>query len=532
MVLVLIGCSTNEAIYQGLSIEELTVKFNTDIKNQDYKALASNYRYTNEMKSLMTESKLNETFSKLGAGKVVEFKETVQSEKDGYIIMTTPTIFENASYDINLVFDANNKIAGYNFGAFTDSTTSKEVETEDLMALAIDHHALFADDKFADLMAFDYTDEVLKAVNETFFKLTKSQMNLGKLVKVSEAFSFESQGFLIVSLPVIYENNQFNYNLVFDKNQVIAGLNFGEYQEQIEKESPEGFDEISLVAEVNDLSLDGLLTKPQGDGPFPLVVLVHGSGPADKDETVFLNKPFRDIAWGLAKHGIATYRYDKSTYSNPTKFASDTSMTLYNETVNDAVEIAKMLEARADVSEVYILGHSLGGHAMPLIAEDYQAAGYILMAGNARPLVDLIEEQVPYLLEFDGVVTDQEQVSLDNIKSEIDKIRNLDKYSDTDVIMGGYKAYWAFLNDYSPLEKAKNIEQPVLVLQGDRDYQVTLEDYNLWQTIGKDNWTYKLYPGLNHLMMYGEGKSSGDEYKTKSQVSEVMIKDIANWIKK
>ncbi len=292
--------------------------------------------------------------------------------------------------------------------------------------------------------------------------------------------------------------------------------------------------EISMPAEVNGMVLDGILTVPSRGEKFPVVMLVHGSGPSDMDETVYQNKPFRDIAHGLATYGIATYRYNKSTFAYPMKFAEDTMITVYDETINDAVGISEMLRKvpQVDATRVYVLGHSLGGHVVPLIAKETELAGYIIMAGNVRFLGELLAEQIPYLLQEDGVVSPEEQSYLDMVEAELAKLENLSIIPQNQPILGAYKNYWSFFVEYDALESAQAITRPVLVLQGERDYQVSMEEFALWQGAfgNSDTWQFISYPGLNHLMMTGTGPSYPSEYMIPGSVSSDVIEDIGKWI--
>lgn len=419
MMMLLVSCSSkNNVDATNEKISSIVTRFNEALMNSDYDSLCNDFVYTKEMKKFMTKKKLEKIIVDLKADKVIEQKESFETKKDGFIIISTPTVFESAAYNVNLVFDDKNRITGFRFGKFTDVEVTKE-----------------------------------------------------------------------------------NTN------------------------------EIPLDAQVNDLTLSGVLTKPSKGDKFPCVILVHGSGPSDKDETIFQNKPFRDIAHGLAELGVATYRYDKRVYAYPKKFMENHEFTLYEETIDDAVEITKMIKDREDISEVYVLGHSLGGHAIPLIAQRLDAAGYIIMAGNVRKIDELMAEQIDYLINFDNKVTNEEKAYQEGVNKSIEMLKDLDNLDSDQVVLGAYKPYWEFMNSYDPIEVSKKIEKPVLVLQGERDYQVTMKDFELWKNVNKENWTYKSYEKLNHIMMPGEGKSSNQEYAQKNTVSDEVIKDIAEWIK-
>jgi dienelactone hydrolase len=298
---------------------------------------------------------------------------------------------------------------------------------------------------------------------------------------------------------------------------------------------PENIKQIDLSSEVNGMVLQGILTVPTSGENFACVILVHGSGPNDMDETIGNNKVFRDIAWELAELGIATYRYNKSTYQYPELFVGNLDMTLEEETVNDAIEISSLISSNSliDSTSVYILGHSLGGNALPLIAQNINyISGYIIMAGNTRPLEDLMVEQTEYLINIDNVVTIDEQNYLDNLNGEVKKIKNIDNYNREEMILGVNAEYWRYLSNYDPIKTAANITVPVLVLQGLRDYQVTIKDYNGWYNAYADNdsWTFKTYQDLNHLMMTGNVPSVPSEYNIASNVDEKVIIDIVSWI--
>ncbi len=207
---------------------------------------------------------------------------------------------------------------------------------------------------------------------------------------------------------------------------------------------------------------------------------------------------------------------------------------MYGETIDDAVAISEMVKTLPQVvsDQVYILGHSLGGYITPRIAQKSEVAGYIIMAGNVRSLSEMLAYQVPYLLDLDGVRTPEEEGYFNMIQGELAKLENLDSLPAGRLVFGVNKIYWMDLEHYKPLEVAEGITEPVLVLQGERDYQVTMVDFSMWQdSFGeKENWQFISYPTLNHLMVSGEGISSPEEYMIPGKVSSDLIYDIAEWI--
>ena len=283
--------------------------------------------------------------------------------------------------------------------------------------------------------------------------------------------------------------------------------------------------------------LPGTLSMPTGAGPFPAVVLVAGSGPNDRDETLGPNKPFKDLAGGLASRGIAVLRYDKRTKVYGAKLAAVKDFTVKQEVVDDVLEAVKVLRAnpKVDRARVFVLGHSLGAMLVPRIgAADPSLAGLIVMAGPARSLEDAIVEQTRYIAMADGTISSDEQAQIDaaaKVSSRVKALTPDDAKSATD-IFGAPASYWLDLRGYDPPSAAKALTQPLLVLQGERDYQVTMAEFEKWKAslAGRRNVTFHTYPSLNHLFLAGTGKSVPAEYQTPGHVAEPVVTDIAAWI--
>jgi alpha-beta hydrolase superfamily lysophospholipase len=159
-------------------------------------------------------------------------------------------------------------------------------------------------------------------------------------------------------------------------------------------------------------------------------------------------------------------------------------------------------------------------------------AGYVIMAGNTRPMEDLISEQTAYILGLDGEVSDEEQQHLAEINKQVQQVKSLQFGDQSQSLFGAPLAYWSDLAGYQPHEKAKSITEPVLILHGDRDYQVTAKDFANWRNSLSDraNVELKSYPNLNHLMIEGSGPSQPEEYAIPGHVAAEVINDIAQWI--
>ncbi len=304
-----------------------------------------------------------------------------------------------------------------------------------------------------------------------------------------------------------------------------------------------GFHESEVTVGTGEWALPGTLSMPDGVGPFPGLVLVHGSGPNDRDETIGPNKVFRDLAWGLSSMGIAVLRYDKRTMAHKGKFNAElvAKFTVKEEVVDDALLAVRLLRHtyNIDHDRVFVLGHSLGATLIPRIGQqDPTLSGLIVMAGITRPLEDTVLDQFTYLCSLAGPLTEQQKAGLEILKAQVAKAKDPElsgKTPSSELPLGMSPAYLLSLRGYHPEEVAKTLPMPILILQGERDYQVLpTVDFGSWQAALKDkaNVTLKLYPKLNHLFIAGEGTPNPQEYNTEGHVSENAVKDIAAWIKK
>lgn len=283
--------------------------------------------------------------------------------------------------------------------------------------------------------------------------------------------------------------------------------------------------------------LPGTLAMPDGasaSAPVPAVVLVHGSGPHDRDETIGPNRPFLDIAHGLAAEGIAVLRYEKRTKARPQDFAGG-DFDMDDETTDDAVAAVAALRevAGIDPARVYVLGHSQGAMLAPRIAARSGAvAGLVLFAAPARPLLDLLLEQNHALVGLDGSIDPDEQAHLDRLQAQVDAVRGVADLAVADSPMGLPAGYWRAFEAVDPVADARATTVPLLLLQGGRDIQVVAADWALWQAAfpGDPRATLHHYPALNHLGIAGEGPGNLAEYQQPGHVDAKLVGDIAAWI--
>ena len=352
------------------------------------------------------------------------------------------------------------------------------------------------------------------------------------------------QQYDVVFVTCEFKNSTVDIQVVFNSAKQIAGLWFlpsesAEYKRPTYVK-PDSFEETEVMVGTGEWAVPGTLTVPKGDGPFPAVVLVHGSGALDRNETIGPNKPFLDLACGLASQGIAVLRYEKRTREHYEKLASmKENITVWEETIEDALAGVSLLRKTERIRDewIFVLGHSLGGTLIPRIGTfDPDIAGFIIMAGGTKPLEDKLLEQAYYIYSLDGNISETERTQLQQIEEQVARVKaeNLSIATPSEDLPLGLPAeYWLDLRDYRPSEVAKTLTQPVLILQGERDYQVTMEDFQGWNSslCSHENVEFKVYPKLNHLFMEGEGKSTPTEYYTAGNVAEIVVNDIVNWVK-
>jgi uncharacterized protein len=346
----------------------------------------------------------------------------------------------------------------------------------------------------------------------------------------------------LVSFPVHFAVNRVYIQFTLDPSLQVSGLYVRPLNAPLPKvwqrpaySNPEAFTQRDVTIGTDEWKLSGTLTVPVGKRSVPGVVLVHGPGPHDRDEEIYSNRIFRDLAEGLSSRGIAVLRYDKRTLTYGDKMG-DMAFTLDQETVEDAVRAIGVLRQQPEVAanRVYVLGHSLGGYAAPRIASrDGKLAGIIFFAANARPIEDVALDQNDYLAHLQGDPSPEIQQRLDALKAEVGRVKNLQPGTPPpQLLLGLPGVYLMDLKNYNPPAQAKQLNIPMLFLLGGRDFQITSKDLVLWKAAlaGRDNVQFKEYPALNNIFVAGEGKPGPSDYLKQGNVDPAVINDIATFI--
>ena len=282
------------------------------------------------------------------------------------------------------------------------------------------------------------------------------------------------------------------------------------------------------------------LTFPEGDGPFPAVLLVPGSGAADRDASAYGLTPFRDLARGLAQRGIASIRYDKYSYAHPELLQAD--CTIEREYLLDTRAALDALLSDSRISRVFVLGHSQGAMLGPRILGDLlphadgRLAGGILLAGTPKHLWEIQYRQNLDLLDLTEKTYSPEQlaemgVDLNAQRAQLEaEVQKIDFF-------GLPASYQADEMRVDAAQAAIQNNLPLWIGQGAKDWQVLPEEgLEAWKgaLAGSDlDVSYHLYPDMNHLLidMEGEPTYSVEDYLVPgAHVDENLIEDLATWI--
>ena len=331
---------------------------------------------------------------------------------------------------------------------------------------------------------------------------------------------------------VLFERTALDITVVLDSTRRIGGLWFtpakgvGEWQPP-EYVHPETFSTREITFGLRGWELPGTFYEPVSADLSHAILLVHGSGPNDRNETLGPSKPFADIAQGLASHGFAVLAYDKRTLIHGGRFAEKKQFTVDDETVDDAVTGVAHLKDSLGAKKVYVVGHSLGAIMAPRIAvRSGRVDGIIMLAPAGRPIEDLILDQFTYL----DSLGQAGGVELDDVRAQVALVKS-DVLSpntpDSALPLGLPASYWLDLRGYDPVAVADSLRQAGMLVRayfGGRDYQVIREDYDVWHRAFVGDAV--LYENLNHLFMAGEGMSTPAEYQQAGHVDYELIRSI------
>lgn len=381
----------------------------------------------------------------------------------------------------------------------------------------------------ADTVKAQFGIEQMKAAAASY------DANYGKIMGVLSVEENQQGAYYIATYYTQFEKGYLNVNIVLDADKKVAQFlaQPAAAPDSVASYVNKGaFQEVDITVGDDTWKLPGKLTVPAGKESFPIMVLIGGSGPTDMDGTMGPNKTYRDIAWGLATNGIATIRYSK----RPAIYGKDMGQTetefIKYEYVDDALAAINLAASIPGVSNIYFAGHSLGGTVSPNIAKmDDRVNGLIMLAGGARRFAQISIDQNKYIAPIYGITEEQLQQTIAFFQS----ILNKELPASTEIQPGLPVAYYYDLDNYISLEKLEGYEKPVLVIQGEEDFQATMEgDFlPLKEKFGnQENFSFVSFPAMNHLFMKTEVGvfHTTEEYMVPDFVDEAVITTLSDWI--
>jgi pimeloyl-ACP methyl ester carboxylesterase len=317
--------------------------------------------------------------------------------------------------------------------------------------------------------------------------------------------------------------------------------------------------EEAIQARNGAVSLDGTLTRPKGDGPFPAVVLISGSGPQNRDSELFDHRPFLVLADALTRAGVLVVRYDDRGVGKSTGSREGATMRTY---ASDAGAFVSLLKKRPDVSVVGLIGHSEGGQVAPMLAADNRDVGFVaLLAASGVSGDRLMVEQNRALALAGGASAEQAEAIAQAARALFDAAKRgesqarlielvralaqaqtgaeLPPEAEASLVAQaqGLREPWfrEFLST-DPAVDLRRLSVPVLAINGSKDTQVVASQNlpairDALKTANNPDVTVKELAGLNHLFQTA-GTGGVDEYgRLDETLSPVAIELITTWIR-
>jgi uncharacterized protein len=321
---------------------------------------------------------------------------------------------------------------------------------------------------------------------------------------------------------------------------------------------PFPYSQEEVVAKNGDIRLAGTLTRPAGEGPFPAVVLITGSGPQNRDEELFGHRPFAVLADHLSRGGILVVRFDDRGVGGSTgTFRGSTS----RDFSHDAEAWVDVLEARDDVASIGFLGHSEGGMVAAMVAARNPDVAFIVMlAGTGVDGAATLVEQNRAIARATGTsdddadkIADQAAKLFELLRAESDDAalrdairalalaqgadaegETMDRLIESQVAALRSPWFTEFLR-YDPAEDLRHVRVPVLAINGERDVQVIASQHlpaieRALREAGNTAITTKVLPELNHMFQRATTGSVAEYGQIEETMSPAALDLVRDWI--
>jgi pimeloyl-ACP methyl ester carboxylesterase len=319
-------------------------------------------------------------------------------------------------------------------------------------------------------------------------------------------------------------------------------------------------EEVSFASSSGSVTLAGALTLPQGTGPFPAAVLVGGSGPTDRDETVAGHKPFLVLADLLTRKGVVVLRYDKRGVAQSTGKYADATVEDFEQDAQAAFQFLKSRK-EVDAKRLGLIGHSEGGILASLLATRSSDVSWLVLLATPATTGEktllrqselvartggLPEEQITRSLEFDrkayaAVREENDPAALEKRLTALVEQSGLGSAMPPAAVQAQIRTmsspwFRQFL-DYDPEPSLEKIKCPVLALNGDRDLQVdSAENVPLLRKFlvagGNKDFIVVEVEGVNHLLQTAQSGSPALYGAIEETMAQEVLTAIGNWVAK
>jgi uncharacterized protein len=317
-------------------------------------------------------------------------------------------------------------------------------------------------------------------------------------------------------------------------------------------------EEVTYANKAAGNTIAGTLTIPEGKGPFPAVLLIVGSGPHDRDESLLGHKPFLVLSDYLTRKGIAVLRVDKRGVGKST---GDLAKATTADFAGDAEAGVAWLKSRPEIDphKIGLIGHSEGGIIAPMVAAQdaprhHDVAFIVLMAGSGVPGDQIIVEQSRLISEADGESKDKADKDAEEERETLHLVETEKNSATLERLLGvklgaegmpdaqiaaQIKAvtspWFRYFLTYDPASALRKLTIPVLAINGSLDLQVppalnlpairkALDD------AGNKHFEVDELPGLNHLFQTAKTGSPSEYGQIEETMSPLALDKIANWI--
>jgi pimeloyl-ACP methyl ester carboxylesterase len=254
---------------------------------------------------------------------------------------------------------------------------------------------------------------------------------LGEFRSVESVTTNTVRGKTVVKVACRIGDSVQDVLVVYDKKLKVVGLRFLGTRRSFDYTAPAyvepaRFFDVDIRFGLPDWKLSGNLSVPANVRNYPVVIIIHGSGSVDRNGTIGAQMPTATSPGFGQPGGIAVIRYDKRSFLYSEKMILLTNLTLWDESVEDAVQAVKFALSLpdADPDRIFVVGHSLGATAaIRLVATTGNLRGCVLMAGPARPLEQLMAIQTLYLATNDGKYTFNERLHVAAVERQCRAVR-------------------------------------------------------------------------------------------------------------